>query len=486
MLAVQAHDPSSSPDIAAKRLEPDDEPPLPNDARWLAGDHHIHSRFSVGFDDTTSPPTPQMGADAAYPIPMNAVMARRFGLDWMVTTDHGGPGHSKVHRDHAYPELLQSRQAVPDLVQFFGMELNSPGADHSSIIVPPGADEVDRLVSIETMFDTREAWPVEPARNEEGKMLEALKALDAQSPKPILIAHHPSRSATGLGEYGMTTPTELRNWNDTAPQVAVGMEGAPGHQAAALLQERFGPSAHAKYFGKQAPRGAYGRFPTMGGFDQMTAKLGGFWDSMLGEGRRWWITATSDSHIHYSDGGVDFWPGEYSKTYVLAAKNHDSILTGLRAGRIFVTTGDLVSSVDFKVSAGRASAITGGTLKMSKTGPVKITIRLRDPKGPNASGSEPSVARVDLIRGTVAGRAADKSQDSNTTARIEARFTADEWRRDGEFITIDHVITDITNDQYLRIRGTNTQELEPTADIQGENPWADLWFYSNPVFDDLP
>jgi len=26
----------------------------------------------------------------------------------------------------------------------------------------------------------------------------------------------------------------------------------------------------------------------MGGFDQMTARLGGFWDSMLGEGRRWW------------------------------------------------------------------------------------------------------------------------------------------------------------------------------------------------------
>ena len=56
----------------------------------------------------------------------------------------------------------------------------------------------------------------------------------------------------------------------------------------------------------------------MGGFDQMTARLGGFWDSMLGERRRWWITANSDSHIHWTDGGADFWPGEYSKTYVLA------------------------------------------------------------------------------------------------------------------------------------------------------------------------
>ena len=29
-------------------------------------------------------------------------------------------------------------------------------------------------------------------------------------------------------------PAELRRWNETAPQVAVGMEGAPGHQASAL------------------------------------------------------------------------------------------------------------------------------------------------------------------------------------------------------------------------------------------------------------
>jgi hypothetical protein len=35
---------------------------------------------------------------------------------------------------------------------------------------------------------------------------------------------------------------------------------------------------------------------------------------------------------------------------------------------------------------------------------------------------------------------------------------------------------------YIRVRGTNTGELEPTPDLKGENPWADLWFYSKPVF----
>jgi hypothetical protein len=58
---------------------------------WLAGDSHIHSHWSPGYDRTTNPPTPILGRDALYPTPLNARMARKFGLSWMVTTDHGGP-----------------------------------------------------------------------------------------------------------------------------------------------------------------------------------------------------------------------------------------------------------------------------------------------------------------------------------------------------------------------------------------------------------
>ncbi|WP_216822164.1 phosphoesterase [Novosphingobium sp. TH158] len=455
--------------------------PVPKDARWLAGDHHVHSRFSVGYDAKTTPPTPIMGADAAYPIPMNAVMARRHGLSWMVSTDHGGPLHSKVNHDHAYPELLSSRAAVPDLVQFFGMEFDSPAADHSSIVVPAGPDEAARLRSIEEAFNAREAFPSDPARDTEPRMVEALKAMDAQRPKPVLFAHHPSRSATALGQYGATTPAELRNWNDAAPEVAIGMEGAPGHQAAAQMRQRFGASAHAAFF-KGRPRGAYGKFPTMGGYDQMTARVGGFWDSMLGEGRRWWITANSDSHIHWTDGGADFWPGEYSKTYVLAEATHDSILASMRSGRIFVTTGDLVSRVDFSAHAGSSSAITGGSLAFEKGKDIVLKIRLRDPSGTNANGDNPVLSRVDVILGRVKQPLADRSVDSNPTTSVVARFTAANWTRDGEDIVIEHKIPGLSGDAYVRVRGTNTNELEPQPDTEGESPWADLWFYTNPIF----
>jgi len=441
---------------------------------WLAGDHHIHSQYSVGWDRSTDPPTPMVARDGIYPIPTNAEMARTYGLSWMVATDHGGPNHSKVNLEMAYPELLEAREEVPEVIQFFGMEFDSPGADHSSLIVPHTHDEADRVHEIESTFSRNEPWPADPSWNTEPRMVEALTAMRALPERPVVIANHPSRSAPGLGDYGLYDPAELRDWNDTAPEVAVGMAGAPGHQALTVTREN-------------GPRGGYGNFPTMGGFDQMTARLGGFWDSMLGEGRRWWITANSDSHVNWREGGADFWPGEYSKTYVWAERSHDSILEGIRSGRVFVTTGDLLSELHVTVRAagvpeGGAAAHIGGELEVGPGTDVEVTIRFLDPVEPNHNGEQPAVARVDLIVGEVHGHVHDRSTDTNPTTRVEARFTDDDWSEEGPYRTVTHTISDVGGDLYLRVRGTNGEELEPEPDPRGENPWTDLWFYSNPVF----
>ncbi|MFI8089377.1 hypothetical protein ACIF9R_13835 [Streptomyces sp. NPDC086080] len=58
---------------------------------WRAGDHHVHSEYSGEFDTSTSPPVFHKGADAVYPIVTNAIMAKHFGLGWIMCTDHGGP-----------------------------------------------------------------------------------------------------------------------------------------------------------------------------------------------------------------------------------------------------------------------------------------------------------------------------------------------------------------------------------------------------------
>ncbi|MEE4301622.1 MAG: hypothetical protein V2J24_19450 [Pseudomonadales bacterium] len=438
--------------------------------RWLAGDHHIHSRWSVGWDQEQDPPAPIVGGDAIYPTTTNAAMARRFGLEWMVTTDHGGPNHSRVNRDRAYPELLASRAATPEVVQFYGMELDTPGADHSTLIIAHSDRERDELFLLESNFARREPWPADPSRETEARMLEALATMDGFPEKPIVIANHPSRSAVAMGEFGRTDPAELRAWNDTAPEVAVGMAGAPGHQA------------------RRSPRGGYRRVPTLGGFDQMTAVLGGVWDSMLGEGRRWWITANSDSHVHYTEGGSDFWPGEYSKTYVHARKHHDSILDSLRRGHVFVTTGDLVSGLEIEVRGehGAAVEMLGETLFVDGPQTVTVRARIEDPAEPNFHGDLPELARVDLIVGPVGPQAGSEDVNANAGTHVEARFdaTTPGWTRRGEIVEIEHAFT-VDGPVYLRLRGTNTAQLEPEPDPLMEDPWSDLWFYSNPVFVEL-
>lgn len=451
--------------------------------QWLAGDHHIHSEFSADYEadpqNPTAIPRPLFGKDGRYSIRKNAEMARSFGLRWMVSTDHGGPDHARINHDIAYPSLLASRKAVPEVIQFFGMEFDTPDGDHSSLIIPTSTQERSQLREIEQGWSRRNAYPEDPSRDNPAKMIAALKAMGAQRLPPVLFANHPSRSAASLSDYGRYDPAEFRDWNDAAPHVAVGMEGAPGHQAGALR-----PDGSLDPEGK---RGGYRRVPTMGGFDPMTARLGGLWDSLLGEGRRWWITATSDSHVHWRDGGKDFWPGEYAKTYVYARANPKDILHGLRHGRIFVTTGDLVSEarVQVRSSQGRAVADIGGMLGIRPGSTLTIEISVRDPAAPNAAGQDATLKRIDLIIGDVKPASPDRRADTNASTRVVKRFDSATWEKKGDRITVRYQLKDVRAPLYLRVRGTNGDETEPQPDLAGEDPWSDLWFYTNPIFVEL-
>ncbi|MEU6762437.1 phosphoesterase [Streptomyces sp. NPDC046853] len=435
---------------------------------WRAGDHHVHSEYSGSFDTSTNPPTFRKGGDAVYPIVTNAVMAKHFGLTWAMCTDHGGPTHSKVNLEQAYPDLLRSRVLVPEVLQFWGMEFDAPALDHHTLMIPHHADEAQQLFELESRFAKHDAFPADPGRDTEAKMVEFLKAAKDMRRKPLVIAHHAARSATGLGVYGQDTPREFRDGNNAAPEIYVGFEGAPGHQAGPL---------------NGGARGGYGSYPTHGGFDQMTARVGGLWDALLGEGRKWWITATSDSHVHWTRGGSDFWPGEYSKTHVLARQDYADIMDGLRNGRIWVGTGDLITTLDVTARSQGRSAAVGETLGVSrrKRGDVDIEIRFRPLEGTNANGDRPEVRRVDLIVGEVTGPAADPDSDTNPTTKVVARFGPRDWRKQGREYVIRHTLRNVESDLYARVRGTNTDEAEPLADGL-ESPWDDLWFYSNPVF----
>ncbi|KON86574.1 phosphoesterase [Sporosarcina globispora] len=453
-----------SNDTEAKSSEKKDK------STWLAGDHHIHTEWSFKYDYTQNPITGIKGGDAVYPIEKQAKMAKKFGLDWIVTTDHGGPNHSADNLEGAYPDVLKSREKHRDLLHFYGLELNPAGADHVSLIMPKSANEADSLYRIEKEFG-RGDIPGNPEDNDEAKMDRAVQYM-ASLPKkdqPIVFANHPARDHSGIGVYdGKTSPAELRRWNDTAPSIFTGMEGAPGHQADFYGEDKRG-------------RGIYEKAPTLGGYDQMTATLGGFWDAMLGEGRKYWITGTSDMHEHYSDGGREFWPGEYAKTYVKAEKDYNDVMESMRNGRMFVTTGDLISELDVTVKAKKKTAEIGEEIVISKHNRdnLNVEITFRDPKSKNANKENPKVNRVDLIIGEITGESKD---DKNPTTKVIKRFNENEFKRHGEYITVSYKLDDINTNSYIRVRGTNTNELEPNTDPKDENPWSDLWFYSNPVF----
>lgn len=450
----------------------------PAGREWLAGDLHVHSRFSGGYPEGAKKgdvAAYALGTDGIYPIPVNAEMGRKFGLSFMAATDHGGAGLSRLHYEQSYAELQRSRTAVPEVIQFYGLEMNTPGGDHACLILPITSDERERLLRLESAYDANEVYPHDPELDRNTIMLKALREMNDLAPKPLVFANHPSRGSRSIGDpEGGHTPADLRSWNDVAPDVAVGMEGAPGHQASALR-----PGATPETI---RGRGLYKKLPTYGGFDVMTAQRGGVWDAMLGEGRHWWITANSDSHRNVADGGEDFWPGQYAKTYVYARRDGDDILDGLRHGRIFAVTGDLIRGLDMQVSAGGKSASLGETLPLRAGQAVTVTIRLRQSSAPNAAGQIPKLDHVDLIAGTVTGKADDPALIVNPSAHIAHRFTPKQWTRKGDVITMRVTLRGIAANSYLRLRGTNTGEAEPKPDARDENPWEDLWFYSNPVF----
>ena len=105
-------------------------------------------------------------------------------------------------------------------------------------------------------------------------------------------------------------------------------------------------------------------------------------------------------------------------------------------------------------------------------------LRVRQPAQPNAHGKRPTLEHIELIVGTRRPRS-----DARGEPKMEVKhFSSDEWKSEGQWRTVSWELAIPQHGGFVRARGTNTKEAEPLADVRGEDPWQDLWFYSNPVF----
>lgn len=351
----------------------------------------------------------------------------------------------------------------------------------------------------------------------------------------------------------------FRDFNDAAPHVCFGFEGQPGHQA----QVHVAGSEDRGGFGPAVFGGS-----TFGGTGYYSATIGHMWDALLGEGRNWWLFASSDFHsrsvpeYESSDGpapdpnstspvqdpltinsgwrGVtastaDFWPGEYQKDYVFVNNYWNAtaqdVLNGMRSGNSFIVQGDLIRGLQFTAQATGPQATMGEQLIVAPRQQVTITVKVYIPEvsnncpytfdnpslaqvGINQPLNQPALHHVDLIGGEVHGKKIPGTNaykdPTNPTAGIKQTVFVPNMKDEGNGWKSFTYTFAPTKSCYFRLRGTNLPASTPNeTDAQG-NPlsdtvsynilythptlganthldgdveaWADLWFYSNPVF----
>lgn len=488
--------------------------------RWMAGDFHTHTFLTDG--DHTQSDVVAHAFGGSYHANGTAVSVPGFGLDWMANSEHGGayarnpqglnwpagttflgdPPAGNMWRwqslrDYSYPLISLLRGVYPRKVIVQGYEWNVPTHEHASVGIV-GASEAagSAIARYEYLFDGSDAGTTSDsflgvtgkvAANSHAKAVAGAGWLQNNyQQSSYFLLNHPSRRL----RYSVA---DIRDFNNAAPDVAFGFEGLPGHQ-------------------KEPYRGGYGndlgantyKARTYGGADYMVAKVGGLWDSLLGEGRHFWTFVNSDFHSSTAD--ADFYPGEYAKSYTFVVDREDDgryspeeLVAGLRSGNSFAVHGDLINVLEFTAQSGDSEAAMGQDLELSRPGNLKIKIRFKSP-AVNAHGNHVRIDHIDLIAGEITGRVSPDdpaySADTNPTTGVIAAFRPSDWEtEEGGWSTIVYHLSGVDKNTYFRLRGTNlapdtANETDaagnPLVDVDNANTeaaaWADLWFYSNPIF----
>jgi hypothetical protein len=335
---------------------------------WLKADTHVHTKFSDGN------------------VELGRVVdqAANFGCNVIAITDHADTGLSGTSEEY-FIALAQARRENPGLVLLAGMEWNVPpwqGREHACVLVPPGVHERKLLREFQVLFDDFQR----PARDP----LLAVNALHWLKENsygigglPVVFYNHPNRKRDASAEF----PNEYASWQ-IGHEIAVGFEGGPGHQ-------------------ESDPIGAYSQSrPTIDRWDPAVANVGDAWDQLLQQGiPAWGALATSDFHANAPDQRDDFWPGEFSETWLYAADDSPKgALDALRCGSFFGSHGHIARNVELKVWTANIArpAVAGEAIRVPPNTTVEVALELKVPKK-DYQGQANHIDEIEFIAITSSG-----------------------------------------------------------------------------------
>ncbi len=349
----------------------------------------------------------------------------------------------------------------------------------------------------------------------------------------VFVQAHVERQGAFLpGQNRGWNVEHMRDINTLVPEVALGFESQPGHQA---------QSNRGSYSGSRPTAG----FWTYGGTGAYSAAeiskpgldfdgkpidpattpecqvegvncsnvprtvlsrpgIRTMWDAMLSEGRKFWFFASSDWHNRGAFGPLDFestndfWPGEYQDNYTYIIDNNpdnpaQDIVDGLRSGNTFAVNGQLIDKMEFVACHRDKCATMGETLKVRPGARIKVVLRVHDPRGKNKSPysfdnpilsqvgieqpiNRPRLAHVELIKGKVSAPVGPKNPDyfnplAPATTYVAKQWTMEDWGY--RPVKTMRYFFKANEDTYIRSRGSNIPPGTPYArDLDG-NPMAD-------------
>ena len=289
------------------------EVPWAGRGTWLKVDTHTHTRFS----------------DGGRTVEEVVQHAAKFGCDAVAVTDHLDRNLTGATPEY-FDAVDKARAVYPGTIILAGAEWNIPpwnGEEHATVLVAPGAER--KLEIFKREFDD-----LKRTQHDGSLAAAALQWLAANAVvdgiSPVVTYEHPSRADA----HSMENVADMVGWR-AVNDLVMGLAGAPGHQ---------GTKPIGSYGYKEVP---------IDRWDPAAARVGDAWDTLLGRGIDVWAAyAPSDFHSEQLSGLADYWPGEFSETWVYAPERSAAgVLRALRAGSFFANHGRIVREVELRVNA---------------------------------------------------------------------------------------------------------------------------------------